>query len=197
MARLYRFVDSANATVGGRRYDICGEDGAAVWTCETTGPAVNETIEFLAPGRRAAFTLVPERRVMNRGFSLHEGNARGPVLASLTTRGFGHEWQVSGNEAFRIVDPTGKMEAALRFLFEGFTDRYAVVADGRVVGRIGPRPRPRANPPARGVRGLLQKWLKLSDWTLELLDESTDARIAVAAVLLLLERQVRGRGAMS
>jgi hypothetical protein len=121
------------------------------------------------------------------------------VLATLTTRGFGHEWKLcgpDGAERFCIVDPTGKVEAALRFLFEGFTDRY-VIAGGRIVGRISPQARPETGERPGGVRGLLRRLVKLSDWTLELEDDTVDCREAVAAVLLLLERQVRGRGGMS
>jgi hypothetical protein len=199
MAQVFRFVDSANGTVGGRHYDIRRDDGATAWTCDTTGPAVNETIGFFGAAECAEFTLVPERRVMNRGFTLHEGVSEGPVLASLTTRGFGHEWKLcrpDGAERFRIVDPTGKVEAALRFLFEGFTDRYALVAGGRIVGRIKHQVRPETDGLPGGVRGLLRRLVKLSDWTLALEDDTVDFREAVAAVLLLLERQVRGRGGM-
>jgi hypothetical protein len=200
MAQMFRFVDSANDTVGGRHYDIRRDDGATAWTCDTTGPAVNETIGFVGPGERAEFTLVPERRVMNRGFTLHEGESGGVVLATLTTRGFGHEWKLcaaEGAERFRIVDPTGKVEATLRFLFEGFTDRYALVADGRIVGRIGHQVRPKTDDLPGGVRGLLRRLVRLSDWTLTLEDDTVDSREAVAAALLLLERQVRGRGGMN
>ena len=50
MTQVYRFVDSANGTVGGRHYDIRREDGATAWTCDTTGPAVNEVIAFSGDG---------------------------------------------------------------------------------------------------------------------------------------------------
>ena len=53
MTQVYRFVDSANGTVGGRHYDIRREDGATAWTCDTTGPAVNEVIAFSGDGGKA------------------------------------------------------------------------------------------------------------------------------------------------
>lgn len=200
MTEQYRFIDSGNGTVGGRHYDIQRGAGVTAWTCDTTGPAVNETIEFDAGDQGVAFTLVPERRVMNRGFALHEGGPDGPLLATLTTRGFGFEWKVcapGGAEAFRIVDPTGKVEATLRFLFESFTDRYALVSNGRIAGSVSPLVRPDSGDGPGGVRGLLRRVLKATDWTLALDSDELDHRLAVAAVLLLLERQIRGRGGMT
>jgi hypothetical protein len=200
MTKSFHFVDSANGTVGGRHYDICHSDGDAVWSCDTSGPALNETIRFLDASGQTDITLVPTRRVMNRSFTLHEGGVDGPVIAALTTRGFGYEWKLSapgGDERFRIVDPTGKLEASLRFLFEGFTDKYALVANGRVIGRISPQGRPETGERPRGMRGLLRRLIGLSDWTLTLEDAAVDPRQAVASVLLLIELQIRGRGGMS
>ena len=71
-----------------------------------------------------------------------------------------------------------------------------MVAGGRIVGRIKHQVRPETDGLPGGVRGLLRRLVKLSDWTLALEDDTVDIREAVAAVLLLLERQVRGRGGM-
>ena len=199
MIDLVRFVDSSNGTVGGRHYEIQWPDGTVAWTCDTTGPAVNETIGFLGRQGSVEFTLVPERSVMNRGFTMYPGDGNGPPQATLTTRGFGHEWKVlapDGEERFRIVDPTGKVEATVRFIFESFTDEYALLAQGQIAGRIGRHPRPEDENGPRGLRGLLRRMIKASDWTLTLDDESVDRHEAVAAVFLLLERQIRGRGGM-
>jgi hypothetical protein len=199
MTEQYRFIDSSNGSVGGRHYDIRNAE-ISEWSCDTTGPAVNEIIEFHARDDGVAFTLVPERRVMNRGFTLHEGGPDGSILATLTTRGFGHEWKVcvpDGAESFRIVDPTGKVEATLRFLFESFTDRYALISNGQIFGSVTPMVRPESAEGPGGVRGLLRRVLKASDWTLTLQRDELDYRLAVAAVLLLIERQIRGRGGMA
>lgn len=199
MSTQYRYVDSANGTVGGRHYDILGPGGETLWSCDTTGPALNETIAFLGSEGRPKFTLLPGRRIMNRSFTLHEGGADGPLLAELNTHGIGYEWKASapdGREVFRIIDPTGKLEATLRFLFEGFTDAYAVVSERVIVGRVNRQTRPEREGLPGGLRGLVRRLVKQSDWVLTLDGTGAEPRQAVAAVLLLIELQIRGRSGM-
>lgn len=199
MSKQFRFVDSANGTVGGRHYDIQRETGEIAWFCDTTGPSLNETIIFHDSEGKPDFTLVPQRRIMNRSFSLHEGGSDGPLLAELNAHGIGYEWKASapdGDELFRIIDPTGKLEATLRFLFEGFTDSYALVSEREILGRVNRETRPEREGLPGGLRGLVRRLVKLSDWMLTLEGDGAESRQAVAAVLLLIELQIRGRGGM-
>lgn len=199
MTTQFRYVDSANGTVGGRRYEIQRETGEIAWSCDTTGPALNETITFHDSQGKPDFTLIPKRRIMNRSFSLHEGGGDGPLLAELNTHGIGYEWKArapDGGELFRIIDPTGKLEATLRFLFEGFTDSYALVSEREIVGRVNRETRPEREGLPGGLRGLVRRLVKPSDWVLSLEGDGVEQGQAVAAVTLLIELQIRGRGGM-
>ena len=199
--RTLRFEDSSAPTVSGRHYDIKDAEGRVVWCCDTEGSCISRPTRFLpdADAPAPAFTMFARGRVMNLTYYLHLGE-EGERFATLTAKGVGFLWRLldaDEREVARLVDPASMKEKLFRDMLSGSPDRYAVVRERSLVARIGRDRRPWPNDRPGLVRRLLRRVLTLSDWTLHPVEdaEPVDERLLAAAMVLLIEHNVRAASA--
>ncbi len=137
----------------------------------------------------AEFTLITKRKIASREYYLNEGED-GPRLCTITRKRSGALWAIidaQEKELCRFIDPAKMKEKFFRTLLTGYPDRYALVREKNLLGRIHKEPRPNQKP-KKGWMKLIDKLLSPMDWVLQLepgVLDTIDERFLIAGMILL------------
>lgn len=170
---------------------VYGEDNRFQYCCDVFGWGEKAPTRFLnsKEASTADFTMHAKRKFMNNMFYLTKGED-GDRLCTITRKGSGTLWKIidtGDKELCNFIDPAGFSEVFFRNLLVGSPDRYALMRDKELIGRIRRQPRPNQKE-GRGWVKLINKVLSPIDWILELVPQehdTMDERFLVAGMILL------------
>ena len=125
---------------------VYGAEDQLLCCCDVFGWGEKAPTKFRKSkeSQEVAYTLAGKREFMNREFYLNEAE-EGQRLGMITRKGSGTFWKLidrQGKELGRFIDPAGFKEVFFRTLLQGSADRYALLVDGTLIGRIRQEKRP-------------------------------------------------------